>query len=173
MRVELLATDGKIQKRILFVSTTSNGIYCGFRIKESKTYTTYHSDGNVFTHLNDSKPERLTVAVPLDKFTGFYQLCCGGFSQNMLTLDSVDDYRLNKLDSTVTIDMRSYDGGVSLNVFLVERNNFAILSEVSRSDPLQQEVIECHLFTKFNPWVLFVLYKSAIKFATKKESIES
>jgi hypothetical protein len=157
LHIELVATDGKIQKRVLWVSSTNNGVYSGYCLEGQDIHVTYHADGNIFNNLT-GKTKKAFTAEPLRNFTGQQQLTCFGFSNIISSLRS-PFYKLKKLDAIVSVDVRNYQKGVGCMVFLVETKS-AALAELINSlyKANHPQITEIHSFLECNPWIAIVLY---------------
>jgi hypothetical protein len=74
MRIELIATDGSIQKRLLWIEASSNGVYVSTVNKDgSKGHYSYHADGNTF-FTTTGKAQKLVQFQPFSSFKGMQQL---------------------------------------------------------------------------------------------------
>ena len=105
MHIELVATDGNIQKRILWVDVTSNGVYSGHCSENRDEHISYHSDGNVFHNWFGGKSTKTMTLSPLRDFKGRHQLYCTGFTSDLSRLHDTPLYQLKKLDAMVSIDL--------------------------------------------------------------------
>jgi hypothetical protein len=52
-QLEILATDGNVQKSTLWLDVTLNGIYAGW-FSDKPNHISYHADGNFFLTSGDS-----------------------------------------------------------------------------------------------------------------------
>jgi hypothetical protein len=155
LHVELIATDGKIQKRILWVSVTSNGVYSGYCWKDRAVYISYHFDGNVFTHWSDGKPKKTATLPSLRDLDDSRQLYSTAFSSNLSRMHDIPVYNLKKLDAIVNVDTRSHERGIGVNLFIIPQNRFDLVGKVIRFPPSNNEA---HFFFDCNPWIGLVLY---------------
>ena len=155
-RAELIATDGEIQRRILFVSYTKNGVYSGFCSENIQYYNTYHLDGNFFLHTNREKLEKIGNFQPLDCLKGSSQLLSAGFTTDIRTLQTIP-YRFTKFDAVVTIDVRNYNGHIGCSVMLVEPKNYQALAKAAIID-IPNKSVEVHSFLECNPWLSLIIY---------------
>jgi len=157
LHIELVATDGKIQKRVLWVSSTNNGVYSGYCHEDHDIHVTYHADGNVFNNLT-GKTTKAFTAKPLRNFIGQQQLICFGLSNIISSLHS-PVYELKKLDAIVSVDVRNYQKGVGCMVFLVETKSIALAELInSLYEANHPKITEIHSFLECNPWIAIVLY---------------
>ena len=152
--IELIATDGKNQKRILWVAVTSNGVYSGHCEKNRDRHISYHFDGNVFHNWFGEKPQKTITLPSLKDLNNFHQLYSTGFSSNFVHLHETQ-YKLKKLDAMVSVDTRAYSRGIGVNVFIVQQNRHDLIAEIVRFPP---SVTEAHVFFTCNPWIALVLY---------------
>jgi len=157
LHIELVATDGKIQKRILWIDVTSNGVYSGYCFKGRDQHITYHADGNVFINWLNGKPKKTVVLPPLNAFKGFHQLYATYFANDISRLHDTPDYNLKKLDAIVNIDVRNYENGIGCMLFMAEPNNHGLLGEMIKALP-QGLVTETHSFLQCKPWLSLVLH---------------
>ena len=154
-QIEVLATDGKIQKRIIWIDVKRRGVYAGWCEKNRDFHFSYHSDGNVFRTIN-GKREKIATFQPLDKFKGIHQIASFAFSSDLSKL-RVPSYRMNKLRAVTYIDVRYFvkeKCDVGCNVSLLEPNRFELLHGLTKIP-----TTEIHIFTQFNPWILIDIYK--------------
>jgi hypothetical protein len=156
MHIELVATDGQIQKRVLWIDYTSNGAYAGFCREGKYSHVTYHADGNYFVNWADEKPKKHGTFQPLGQFKGLFQLLGGGFGNRISS--SAPSYNLKKFDAVVTVDVRNYKNGVNFSIFLVEPNNFSVVAEIIQERAEQVLVTEIHSFLQCKPWLFLVLH---------------
>lgn len=150
MHIELVATDGKTQKRVLWVDYTSNGVYAGYCSHGNQSYSSYHADGNFFIHGLGEKPTKVGTYQPLDTFKGSHQI----FSTVFTVLTNIP-YNLKKLDALVSVDSRNYPKGIGCSIELLEPNNSELLGSITKPIPEAKEV---HLFLECKPWLSMVLY---------------
>ena len=156
MHVELVATDGKTQRRMLWVDVIPNGVSTGFCEKGRDRHTTYHADGNVYSSFLGGKPKKLMVLPTFNDLRGWRQLCA--FSLSNISCAPSTPYKLNKLDAIVNVDVRNYEA-VGCMLFVVEPNNLSLIGEMLKGFP-QGLVTETHSFLKCKPWISIVLHES-------------
>jgi len=159
MHVELIATDGTVQKRIVWVHFASNGVYCGSCIQGRDVHVSYHADGNIFNNF-EGKTRKAYTGKPLSQFKGSVQLLASGGNPDLSGMLH-PPYALKKLDAIVSIDVRNYKKMFGCLVFLVETNNFDAVMQISKS--LQDsenppKLMETHSFLQCNPWLVIVTY---------------
>lgn len=154
LRAILIATDGKIQKRILWFSVTSNGVYSGYCWKNRDFHTSYHFDGNVFTTLPNEKPKKIVTLPSLKDLDNVYQLYATSFPINFSRMHNHPSYTLEKFDAVVSIDTRVHERGIGVNFFIIPQNRFDLLGNILPT-PTK---IEAHFFFNCNPWIGLVLY---------------
>jgi hypothetical protein len=159
MRIELIPTDSKVQKRIVWVHSTSNGVYCGSCIEGRDTHVSYHADGNIFNNF-EGRIRKAYTTKPLNQLKGFHQLLASGGNSDISNMLH-PPYALKKLDAIVSIDVRNYKKMFGCLVFLVEANNVDAVAQIiksfqnSRNPP---ELTEVHSFLQCNPWLVIVMY---------------
>jgi len=157
LHIELIATDGKVQKRILWVAVTSNGVYSGHCFEDRDMHISYHFDGNVYHNWFGEKPTKTLVLPPLKDFKGYRQLYSSAFTSNLSHLHNTPPYRLKKLDAIVNIDVRSYREGIGCNVYMLEPKRSDKIEKIIRGH-LKIPITEAHVFLASNPWILITLY---------------
>ena len=156
LHIELIATDGSVQKRILWAHSAPNGVYCGSCSDGQDTHVTYHADGNVFNNFS-GKTTKAFTSKTFKEFTGHQQLLCSGFTNDMSHLHN-PLYKLKKLDAIVSVDLRNYKKGVGWLLFLVEANFTALADLVKHFQTGNQpQITEIHSFMECNPWLAIVL----------------
>ena len=160
LRVELIATNGIIQKRILWVAVTSNGVYSGYCFKDRDLHVSYHFDGNVFHNWFGDKPQKTQTLPPLKDLDNCYQLYSTGFTSNLNRLHDTPPYKFEKLDAIVSVDTRAYPRGIGVNLFIIPRNRYDLIYKTIRFPP---SITEAHFFLKCNPWIALVLYGEIFK----------
>ena len=160
LRVELIATDGKEQKRILWFAVTSNGVYSGFCSKDRDLHITYHFDGNVFHNWFGEKPQRARTLPPLKDLDKYYQLYSTCFTNDLKKLHDTPPYRLKRLDGIISVDTRAYPRGIGVNLYIVPRNRYELISKLVRFPPSTREA---HIFFACDPWIALVLYGNVYK----------
>lgn len=157
LHVELIATDGSTQKRMLWAHSTPNGVYCGYCVDGLDTHVTYHADGNVFNNFG-GKTTKAYTGKSFTEFTGHTQLTCFGFTNDMARLHN-PLYKLKKLDAIVSVDLRKYKKGVGCMLFIVEPNFTALASLVKQfGTGNQPHITEFYSFMECTPWIVIVLY---------------
>jgi len=157
LHIELIATDGNVQKRMLWAHSAVNGVYCGSCNYGRDIHVTYHADGNVFNNFS-GKTTKAFTSKTFEEFTGYQQLLCSAFSNNISHL-YYPPYKLRKLDAIVSIDFRKYKKGVGCMVFLVEANFNALADLVKHFQTGNQpKITEIHSFMNCNPWLAIVVY---------------
>jgi hypothetical protein len=124
-QLEIIATDGKVQKRILWLDVTPNGIYAGWFSGEPN-HISYHADGNFFLTTGDST-KKVARFNGLRDFKGIQQVASAGFSTNILAISTrLPEYKMKKLRSVAYIDVRkfSHDPLFGCLVHVLEPNRF-------------------------------------------------
>lgn len=166
MHIELIATDGKIQKRIVWVDVTSNGVYSGYCREKRDMHISYHFDGNVYHNWFGEKPTKMRVLPALNDLKGYYQLYSTGFTSNLSRLHDIPLYSLKKLDAIVNIDTRAYRRGIGCDVFMIEPKRFDLVGKAMSGFPglpTALNITEAHIFLRCNPWISLVLYGEVYK----------
>ncbi|MFZ0965021.1 MAG: hypothetical protein WAN82_00115 [Candidatus Bathyarchaeia archaeon] len=162
MHIELIATDGTTQRRILWVDVTSNSVCSGMCKEKADLHTTYHFDGNVFSNMFGEKPKKMYVMPPFEDLRGRHQLSCMVFTSDLARLHDTPLYKFKKLDALVSIDVRAYKRGIGCMLFMVERNRHDVLGELGKDLPTGL-VTEIHSFLTCRPWISLVLYGGVYK----------
>jgi hypothetical protein len=145
-----VATDGKTQKRILWVDFTRNGVYSGYCLNGKDMHNTYHADGNFFINWLDEKPKKIGTYQQLAEFKGCHQLLSTFFS----TLTNIP-YELRQLDAMVNVDARNYPNGIGCSITLIEPNNYQLLGTIVKAVPFATEI---HSFLQCKPWLSMIIY---------------
>ena len=148
--LEAIATDGQIQRRILWLDITRNGVYTGFCHRGADSHTSYHADGNVFWTFG-GKSDKIATLVPLKDFKGIYQIAAFAFSRAITRMRDAPVYEMKKLDFVTYVDVRSYSHNIGCLVFLLEPKRF---DKIEKLTNLQIAVSEFHIFPNLNPWVV-------------------
>jgi hypothetical protein len=146
-QLEIIATDGRVQKRILWLDVTPNGIYAGWFSVEPN-HISYHTDGNFFLTSGDSI-KKIATFHELRKFKGIQQLASAGFSSNILEISThLPEYKMKKLRSVAYIDVRKFmhDPLFGCLVCALEPNRFDLLT-TQRG----MSITEIHVFYEFYP----------------------
>lgn len=157
MHIEILATDGKVQKRLVWVSFTTNGVYCGACLQNRDLHMSYHADGNFFSNY-EGKAKKIGTLNKLADFKGSRQLFSAALANDIARMPH-PTYNLKKLDAIVNVDIRRYDKGLGCMVFLIEVNNYSVLTEMlNRFHERSLMLTEVHLFMDCCPWLVVVLY---------------
>jgi hypothetical protein len=157
LRFRLIATDGEIQKRILWVSVTSNGVYSGYCRGKRDEHTTYHFDGNVFVNWLGEKPKKAFVLPSLKDLKGCHQLLVTAFTSDLSQVHDTPLNHPNKLDGIVNIDTRVYKRGIGCMLYMIKPNGHDLLGRVMKLQH-KPSFTEIHMFLKCNPWISLVLY---------------
>ena len=157
-RIEIVATDGKSQKRVAWIHQTKNGVYLGFCKENKDVHISYHADGNVF-RTEDGKKEKLATFQSFKDFKGKHQLAALWFSSDLSALQEVPIYKMEKLDAVIYIDARQFiksGKGIGCMIFLLEPGRFDLLNSLAESPP---SITEIHVFLEFKPWLVVAIYK--------------
>lgn len=156
--IEVIATNGEIQRRIIWVSVTPNGLYCDI-ISETNTDRHYsiHSDGSFWytfagMTIKDNQYE------PLDKLKGRLQLVTFDFVPD-ITRIYTPDYKMVKLDSAIVVDVRAYNepsrNYITCTLDLIEPKNYQALEGIEKFGG------EIHVYTQFKqfaPWIVISIH---------------
>jgi hypothetical protein len=148
-QIEILATDGRHQKRVAWINATPNGIYVGWCTKDANNiHVSYHKDGNVFLAF-EGRTERIAIHRPLRKFREIYPLCTLTLAAELSELHAVD-YNLQKLKAAAYLDVRALarTSALDCDIYLVEPCRFDLLRKLTNSYTRQVQ-----LFTQFRPWI--------------------
>ena len=106
-RIELIATDGIVQKRLLWIDARPNGVYVSTVNKDgSEDHYSYHADGNTFVTMN-GKTQKLVQLQAFSPFKGQQQLA--SYVLGLGSFPTKVDYKQNKrLRAAVYVDVRNY-----------------------------------------------------------------
>jgi hypothetical protein len=127
-QLEILATDGNVQKSILWLDVTLNGIYAGW-FSHKPNHISYHADGNFFLTSGDST-KKVSTFHELRNFKGMQQVASAAFSSNILEISTnLPQYKMKKLRSVAYIDVRKFmnDPLFGCLVSVLEPNRFDML----------------------------------------------
>ena len=143
--IELIATDGIIQKRLIWIEARSNGVYVSTVKKDgSKEHYSYHADGNTFLTTN-GKTQKLVQLQPFSSFKGMRQL--QAYVLGLGSLSTRVDYKQKQLTAAVYVDVRNYKSQmIGCNPILLEPYRMDKL-DFTPKEPLS----ELRVFSKFNP----------------------
>ena len=146
--IRVVATDGKVAKKILWVKRTSRHIVYGWDIHDTG-YFTYHESGKLhFKHKNKIVGGE-TQKIPLIKFKGRTQVGHGGFNKNLSGLPNVD-FDFKKVNGLVWIDTRtitSKNDSIGIDLQLIEADRLDLTHRWPNHKSL-------HVFTSITPWVV-------------------
>lgn len=150
--IEVIATDGVRQKRVIWISITTNGIYFDFVREGVDNHFAYHKDGNVFRTINGIT-EKTATFEPLDSIKGTKQIVGMGFSIDIVR-KAIPEYKMKKLQNIIFTDVRTYGNKthIGCNITLLEPKRYDLLAGMESS------ASEIHLYTRFIPWVVIKLY---------------
>lgn len=155
VHIEVVATDGTMQKRVLWLDMQENGIYAGLCRENIDVHISYHADGNVFQTVM-GKSEKITSGLPLKDFRHISAIASFAFPSDISQVSDVS-YDLKQLNGVVYVDSRSFSSNhIGCNVILLEPKRFDLINSLFTFPVL---ISELHLFTKFKPWVLIYLYE--------------
>lgn len=150
--IRVVATDGKITKKILWVCGTKEHISYGWDIPENIGHFTYHKSGKIHYKKDDKILGDVVQKIPLSSFKGVVHVGNGGFSKKLSELPNVDfDYK--KVDGLVWIDIRTLP--------LSKRDHFNIdfqLAEPGKIDMINYRLgyRSINIFTFVSPWVVIL-----------------
>jgi hypothetical protein len=156
--IELIATDGKVQKRVLWAHCAPNGVYCGLCSAHGDDFhVTYHADGNVFVN-SQGKAQKTNTGQTFKEFKGHTKLLWSGITK-FLGHGFYPDYSLKKANALVSVDVRSYEQDIGCVLFMVEASFDALSSLVQELKSWQyQQVTELHCFMECTPWIVIALW---------------
>ena len=158
-KIEVIATDGRIQRRIIWISINSNGIYCDIIYEGMDRHMSLHKDGSFWATF-DGNPKKEFQIEPLDKLKRRFQLVSFGFIPD-ITQIVTPDYIMNKLDSVIFVDTRTYVKNkpsrlyITCNIDLIEPKNYQLLEGIEKFGG------EIHIYTQFKqivPWIVISIY---------------
>jgi hypothetical protein len=150
--IEVIATDGVMQKRIVWINITQNGIYYSFVQDGVDTHSSYHRDGNVFKTVN-GVIKKIATFEPLDAIKGTAQIASFGFTTNLSKLPFPEYKMQKKLHNIIFVDVRTYKhrDDVGFNITLLEPRRYDLLVGIEN---IRSEI---HLYTRFTPWLLLTI----------------
>lgn len=150
--IEVIATNGTVQKRIIWISISPKGVYYDFVRVGEDSHTSFHRDGSLWVTRNGAT-DKIAQFEPLDKFKGSHQLSGFSFAQDITKLRAVE-YEMKKLSAIVLIDTRTYSSKthIGCNVTLVEPKRYDLLAGI------ESFAYEIHLYTRFTPWLVISIY---------------
>lgn len=151
-RIELVATDGVSQRKVLWIDAKENGVYLGFCEQGGKDYhTSYHRDGNMFSTINGKLAHEARFQ-SLDEFKNAQSVSTFGFPPDLRRFRGVS-YALKKLDAIIYIDVRPFQkerGFINCLVHLLEPQRFDMLKKIAELPGLKQ----IQIFTNYQPWIV-------------------
>lgn len=150
--IEVIATNGYIQKRIIWINIGPNGIYYDFVRVGEDSHSSFHRDGSLWiTHNGIS--EKIAQFQSLDDFKGSHQLSGFNFSQDVTKL-RIPDYEMKKLNAVVLLDTRTYASKthIGCNITLLEPKRYDLLTGI------ETFASEIHLYTQYYPWLVISIY---------------
>jgi hypothetical protein len=150
-RVELVATDGVTQRKVLWIDAKENGVYLGFCEQGQDSHTSYHRDGNVFSTINGKLVGRARFQ-RLDDFKNAQSVSSFGFPPDLRGFRGVD-YVLKEVDAVVYLDVRPFQkerGFINCLVYLLEPQRFDLLKNLAKLPGLKQ----IQIFTNYQPWIV-------------------
>lgn len=167
--IEVIATDGSIQKRIIWIGITPDGISCDIPYKGLQRHVTLHKDGS-FWSTYEGKKEKHYQIQPLDQLKIRFRLATFNFVPDISQL-TTEDYKMKKLDSIIFVDTRAYQSNhkannignnisdnkppyITCNIDLIEPRNYELLGGIERFGG------EIHVYTQFKlgPWIVISIY---------------
>ena len=123
----MIVTDGIVQKRVLWLDVTTNGVYSGMCMEGRDMHTSYHADGNVFSNWINEEPRKIRTGPPLSNFKEWQNLVGIGFTSDLAKLHDTPLYKLKKLDAVIYVDNRVYKKGIGCNIHLIEPNRIDLI----------------------------------------------
>jgi len=104
--IRVVATDGKITKKILWINRTSKHICYGWDIPGNIGHFTYHESGKLHYKLKGQVIGEVSQRIPLKDFKGRIQVGSGGFNKKLNDLPNVD-FDFKKVEGLVWVDIRT------------------------------------------------------------------
>lgn len=158
--LEVIVTDGISQRRVIWVSITSVGIYASYTLKtteEGGHHTSYHKDGSVWSTRNGVK-KKLAQYQPPKSFKGKYNLWSMGLLSFIIgESEAAPPYKMAKLDSAIHIDVRPYKKkhvGIGIRMILLEPKKYSLLKGI---EPTAKEI---HVYPSYGyPWPVIMVYE--------------
>lgn len=151
--IRVVATDGQLVKKILWVKSTKQHICYGFDMPQSPGHFTYHNNGRQhFKEHETNKTMIPTNKIPLKNFKGRTQV--GGIGISIDSLQEYSDFIYDKCDSIVYIDTRtipSEKNVISIDLQFVEANRMDLIYYFPDSKII-------HVFRAGNPWVILSVW---------------
>jgi hypothetical protein len=154
LRAILIATDGKVKKKILWFSVTSNSVCSGYCWKNRDFHLTYHFDGNTFITFPNGISKKTVTLPSLKNLDNFHQLYTTSIPLNFSSVKNRPTYNLEKFDAVINVDTRIHKKGIGVSFYIIPENRSDLLSKVL----LTPTKIEAHYFFNCNPWIGIVLY---------------
>jgi hypothetical protein len=153
-RLEILATNGEIQKRILWLDTRRNGVYAGW-FSNGDNHISYHVDGNFFWTV-DGKTNKTATFSNLIVFKNMQQVASVAFDPDIYKVSALPDYTMKRRRYVVFIDVRKFEHEnlFGCNIILLEPYRFDMLTSQRGI-----HITEVHIFFEFHPWVIVEVYR--------------
>jgi hypothetical protein len=152
-RIEIIATDGRKNRRILWVEQARDGsFYWGPIYKNGgELRSTYKASGQRRAY----ELEKQTVIwSPIAKFKGACQLAYYGMTKDLSALP-FKPYISKKIDGIVYVDYRTLQRrDFHASLYLVEKGHPEYLQRIIELFPNAN----LHLFTFTNPWTLVLIH---------------
>lgn len=147
--IRVVATNGKVTKKILWIKRTARHICYGWDIPTVVGHFTYHESGKQHFKLNDRVVGAESQKIPLRGFKGVVQLGNTGTHKNLSALPHVD-FNYKKVDGLVWIDTRTLTSPT---------DSFGVdfqLVEVGKLDKVYRlpGYKSIHVFMFSNPWIV-------------------
>lgn len=150
--LEVIATNGTLQKRILGLYTNNNGIYYYYILNNgTDIHFSYHKDGSVWSSVGKDKSKQAQFQ-PIGSFKNKAQIAGFLFSQDITKLNA-KEYQQKKLSSIIYVDTRSFSSlHIGCNITLLEIGRYDLLKGI------ESFAKEIHLYTETIPWIAITLY---------------
>lgn len=163
--LEVIVTDGTLQRRVIWISITPNGIYYSYALKTTEQgghHRSYHKDGSVWV-TQKGVPKRLAQHQPFKSFRGKLYLWNMVLSNVIGEVEAAPPYKMRKLDSAIHIDVRPYKKknlGIGIRMILLEPKKYSLL------EGMESTAREIHVYPVFQPWFAIIVYET--DFLSKK-----
>jgi len=156
-RIELIATDGTLQQKLLWIVANKNGVYAGFSREGESSHLSYHRDGNMFA-TTPGKAIKVRHGQSLDEFRNMEEISSFAFTTNLSQFrGDFARYELKEVDAIVYLDMQSIrkkHDFVSCLVELLEPQRLDLLKVFTEFSTGLKQI---QIFTDYQPWIAILI----------------
>jgi hypothetical protein len=146
-RFEVIATDGKEIRRLLWVEQSKDGsFYWGLVIPRGDLHSSYHASG-IFRFTNHHEPFKHQK---LTNFKGIENISTVAIIKDLKKI-TYKSFKPKKLDGVVYIDFRAMKNNtVNIHLLLIEQGHLELLQSFFKTASSDLQIT---IFTYTNPWL--------------------